>query len=111
MYKRQISLFSLAGLPFFAGFTTKFYLFTAVAKGGLIWLVGIAIVSSLVSLYYYLMVIKQMYMVEARDHSSVGVSGLNKMTLGLLVAGVLVIGVYPGPLVDAIQGATTIIFP
>ncbi len=107
----SISLFSLAGLPFFAGFTTKFYLFTAVAKGGLIWLVGIAIVSSLVSLYYYLMVIKQMYMVEARDHSSVGVSGLNKMTLGLLVAGVLVIGVYPGPLVDAIQGATTIIFP
>ena len=50
-------------------------------------------------------------MVEARDHSSVGVSGLNKMTRGLLVAGVLVIGVYPGPLVDAIQGATTIIFP
>ncbi|MBM3926620.1 MAG: NADH-quinone oxidoreductase subunit N [SAR202 cluster bacterium] len=56
-----IGLFSLAGLPFFAGFTMKFYLFTAVGDEGLLWLAGLAIFNSLISLYYYLMVVRQMY--------------------------------------------------
>ena len=56
-----IGLFSLAGLPIFAGFTAKFYLFAAVADGGFLWLAGVAIFTSLVSLYYYLQVIRQMY--------------------------------------------------
>ena len=56
-----VGMFSLAGMPFFAGFTTKFYLFTAAASEGLLWLAGLAIVNSLISLYYYLVVIKHMY--------------------------------------------------
>ena len=106
-----VALFSLAGLPFFAGFTTKFYLFTAAAEGGLLWLVGLAIVNSLISLYYYLMVIKQMYMVPAGENAPVKVSLLSGGVLGLLVLGIIVLGVYPGPLVDAIQGATAAILP
>ena len=106
-----VALFSLAGLPFFAGFTTKFYLFTAAAEGGLLWLVGLAIVNSLISLYYYLMVIKQMYMVPAGDNAPVKVSLVSGGVLGLLVLGIIVLGVYPGPLVDAIQGATAAILP
>ncbi len=58
----SISMFSLAGLPIFSGFATKFYLFTAAAQQGLLWLVIIATAGSLVSLYYYLMVVKQMYL-------------------------------------------------
>jgi NADH-quinone oxidoreductase subunit N len=46
----------------FVGFVTKFYLFTAAAAGGLLWLVLLATVNSLISLYYYLMVIKQAYL-------------------------------------------------
>ncbi len=106
-----VSLFSLAGLPFFAGFITKFYLFTAAAEGGLLWLVGLAIVNSLISLYYYLMVIKQMYMEPALEDSPVKVSVLSGGVLGLLVLGIIVLGVYPGPLVEAIQGATAAILP
>ena len=60
-----IGLFSLAGLPIFAGFTAKFYLFAAVADGGFLWLAGIAIFTSLVSLYYYLQVMRQMYIEPA----------------------------------------------
>ncbi len=60
-----IGLFSLAGLPIFAGFTAKFYLFAAVADGGFLWLAGLAIFTSLVSLYYYLQVIRQMYIEPA----------------------------------------------
>ena len=58
-------LFSLGGLPIFAGFAIKFYLFVAVAQGGLLWLAGLAIFSSLISLYYYLQVIRQMYIEPA----------------------------------------------
>ena len=60
-----VSLFSLAGLPFFAGFTIKFYIFAAAAKEGLLWLVAIAVANSLISVYYYLMVIRQMYIKPA----------------------------------------------
>ena len=62
-----IGMFSLAGLPFFAGFTTKFYLFTAAANEGLLWLAGLAIVNSLISLYYYLVVIRHMYIQPVPD--------------------------------------------
>jgi NADH-quinone oxidoreductase subunit N len=65
------ALFSLAGLPIFAGFASKFYLFTGVAASGLLWTVGVAAVGSLVSLYYYLMVIKTMYLGDTEsEHAS-----------------------------------------
>ena len=106
-----VALLSLAGLPFFAGFTTKFYLFTAAADGGLLWLVGLAMTNSLISLYYYMMVMKQMYMVPAGDNTSLSVSMLSRGVLGMLLAGIIIIGVYPGPLVDAIEVATRAILP
>ena len=106
-----VALFSLAGLPFFAGFTTKFYLFTAAASGGFLWLVGLAITNSLISLYYYLIVIKQMYMAPASDESALKPSLVGGGLLGVLVLAIFVLGVYPGPLVDAIQGATAAILP
>ena len=54
-------LFSLAGMPLFAGFVTKFYLFAAIARAGLLWLVAIAVINSTISLYYYLLLVHQMY--------------------------------------------------
>ena len=53
------AMFSLAGLPIFAGFVTKFLLFTSAVEGGLFWLMVIAVVNSLVSLYYYLRIVKR----------------------------------------------------
>jgi NADH-quinone oxidoreductase subunit N len=55
------ALFSLAGMPLFAGFVTKFYLFAAAARAGLLWLVAIAVINSTISLYYYLLVVYEMY--------------------------------------------------
>jgi NADH-quinone oxidoreductase subunit N len=57
----MVALFSLAGMPLFAGFVTKFYLFAAAARAELLWLVFIAVLNSLISLYYYLLVVYQMY--------------------------------------------------
>lgn len=105
----SIALFSLAGLPFFAGFTTKFYLFTAAAQGGLLWLAGLAIVNSLISLYYYLVVIRTMYIQPAPEGTALRLSALSVGVLMVLVAGVVVLGLYPNPLVEAIQGATSVV--
>jgi NADH-quinone oxidoreductase subunit N len=57
----MISLFSLAGIPPLAGFFGKFFLFTAAAQNGYFWLVLIAALNATLSLYYYLIVVKTMF--------------------------------------------------
>jgi NADH-quinone oxidoreductase subunit N len=57
----MLALFSLAGIPPVAGFFGKFFLFTAAAQGGFYWLVFIAVANATISLYYYLLVIKAMF--------------------------------------------------
>jgi NADH-quinone oxidoreductase subunit N len=98
-------MFSLAGLPVFAGFATKFYLFTAAADADLLWLVIIATMGSLVSLYYYLMVIKAIYMDEPAERAPLKLT----LPIGSVVAGLgfatLFFGVYPGPMLTLIEQA------
>ena len=103
------SLFSLAGLPVFAGFVSKFYLFNAAAAQGLLWLAGLAIFTSLISLYYYLNVVRQMYIEVGEDMSPIRVPALTTGLLGLLFLGMVFVGVYPAPLMEAIQHASDVI--
>ena len=100
------ALFSMAGLPIFVGFASKFYLFNAVGGQGLLWLVGLAIVMSLISLYYYLMVARQLYIESSEDGSPISVSFPTIVVLGGLFGVMIVLGVYPAPLMAAIQRAT-----
>jgi NADH-quinone oxidoreductase subunit N len=117
-----MGLFSLSGLPIFAGFAIKFYLFTAVANEGFLWLAGLAIFTSLISLYYYLQVIRQMYIESApepvAEEASQGLTGQAGRPPALLLAGVAIgvvamvwIGVYPAPLLDPIEAASRAILP
>ena len=103
------ALFSLAGLPVFAGFTSKFYLFTASATQGLLWLAGLAIFLSFVSLYYYLVVIRQLYIEPPEDPTPLRVPKLTLGVLGLLLVGMIFVGVYPSPLMEAIQHASDVV--
>lgn len=103
----SVSMFSLAGLPIFAGFATKFYLFTAAANQDLLWLVIIAVTGSVVSLYYYLMVIKQMYLGEPSDDGHLKLGQPMSSVLGGLLVLVVFFGVYPGPLIKLIEKATS----
>ena len=106
-----ISLFSLAGLPFFAGFTIKFYIFAAAAKEDLIWLVAIAVVNSLISVYYYLMVIRQMYIKPAPEGSkSLTMPRITGAALLTLVGVVFLIGIYPQSITALIEKATPSLF-
>ena len=101
-----VALFSLAGLPIFAGFTSKFYLFNAAANQGLLWLAGLAIFMSLVSLYYYLTVVRQMYIETAEDTTPIRIPRVTIGLLGVLLLGMVFVGVYPAPLMEAIQHAS-----
>lgn len=100
------SFFSLTGLPIFIGFTSKFYLFSAVASQGFLWLSGLAIFASLISLYYYLMVIKQLYMVAPVDESRIAVPRSASVSLVVLLVVMTVLGVYPSIVMDVIQRAS-----
>ncbi len=97
----MVAVFSLAGMPLFAGFVTKFYLFTAAARAGLLWLVAIAVINSTISLYYYLLVVKEMYVGEARP----GLMSLHRPQ-GLLTGIALGSGVAVGILVWISLGAS-----
>jgi NADH-quinone oxidoreductase subunit N len=105
------ALFSLAGLPIFAGFITKFYLFTSAADADLLWLAAVAIVNSVISLYYYLRVVREMYVSPSPVATRMRVPLLTTATLWVLFAGTVGVGVYPGPLVKAIDAATNVLGP
>ncbi len=105
-----VSLFSLAGLPIFAGFVSKFYLFSAAAAQGFLWLAGLAIFTSLISLYYYLQVVRQLYIEEPSDASPIRLPRPTVALLGALLVGMVALGVYPAPLMDAIQQASNALF-
>ncbi len=91
----MLALFSLAGIPPLAGFFGKFFLFTAAASQGLYFLVFIAVVNVPISLYYYLLVIRAMFLRKS-DQAIPYFDSSFTMKLGLILAvvGVLFIGVY-----------------
>jgi NADH-quinone oxidoreductase subunit N len=109
-YSLSIALFSLAGMPLFAGFATKFILFQAAADRDLLWLAAVAATMSFVSLYYYLIVIKEMFLGETEEKESFPVPWLEYGALAVLVAGVLFVGLYPQPLFDQVDSGTAVIF-
>lgn len=91
----MLALFSLAGIPPLAGFFGKFFLYTAAASKGYYVMVFIAVVNATISLYYYLLVVRAMFLRKGDNPIPYFRSG-NYMRLGLLIAaiGILVIGLY-----------------
>lgn len=88
-----LSLFSLAGIPPFAGFFSKFFIFMAAFKAGFHLLVFIALVNTVISLYYYLLVVKAMYINPSDAPIAAFKSdGYTKVGLILCTAGVVALG-------------------
>jgi NADH-quinone oxidoreductase subunit N len=107
-----IFLLSLAGIPPLAGFFGKFYLFSAAlgrdggAQLGLLWLVILAVVMSAVSLYYYLQILKQIFVVEGPGPSWPASSpSVVPLVVGLLAAVVVLFGCLPSLLLDLLLPA------
>ena len=95
-----IFLFSLAGIPPFAGFWGKYYLFYAAIQANLIWLSVIGIMLSLIGVYYYLKITVYMWFYESTDLITAGyvkepVSSSGIFATSLAVIGTVVLGMYP----------------
>lgn len=91
-------MFSLAGIPPFAGFWGKYYLFYAAIQSNLIWLSVIGILLSLIGVYYYLKIIVYMWFTDSSEElagEQFSNMGLGITATGLAVAGTLVFGVDP----------------
>jgi len=90
-----LALFSLAGIPPVAGFFGKFFLFTAAASMGLYVLVFIAVLNATVSLYYYLLVVKAMF-ISKNDNpiAPLAITGYERLALTICFAGIVLIGFF-----------------
>ncbi len=96
-----IFFISLTGLPPTAGFIAKLYLFIALIDAEMITVAVIALLNTVVSLYYYVRVLKHLYLVKAEpDTPIIGVSALNTVLILMLLIPTLVFGIYFTPIVD-----------
>jgi NADH-quinone oxidoreductase subunit N len=82
----MLALFSLAGIPPVAGFFGKFFLFASAASAGYYWLVFIAVLNATISLYYYLLVVKAMFINKSEEPLAYFKSDLATRT-GLVLSG------------------------
>ena len=92
-----LALFSLAGIPPFAGMFSKFFVFMAAAEQGSFWayfVVFVALVNTVVSLYYYLLIVKAMY-IKSSDHPlpTFKSDEATKIALGICTAGIVLFGI------------------
>lgn len=89
----MLALFSLAGIPPFAGFFSKFFVFSAAFRGGFHLVVFIALLNTVISLYYYLLVVKAMFITPSDDPvPALRTDTGSKIALALCTAGIVALG-------------------
>jgi NADH-quinone oxidoreductase subunit N len=96
-------MFSLAGIPPFAGFFGKYYVFIAAIKAHLTWLAIVGVFSSVISVYFYLRVVVLMYFKDAETEIAVENSNTGLLAVMISVLLVIVIGIAPGSLINLIS--------
>ncbi len=93
-----IALLSLAGIPPLAGFAGKVFLLRAALDGGWVWLAVIAAVNMVVSLYYYVAIVAEMYMKEPASEEAIPGNPGYTVVLGVTMLGSILFGILPAPL-------------
>lgn len=101
-----VFLLSLAGVPPLAGFIGKLYIFLAAIKQELYTLIIVGLVNIVISMYYYLIIVKKMYINEPIDRSPLTVSPSMQAVIYVGLAGTLVLGIYPKPFIEWVVAAT-----
>jgi len=102
-------MLSLTGIPPTIGFVGKFYIFRVAIASDLIWLALVGVITSLISAFYYLRVIVTMYMRSGKPatHSE---TWLN-ISVAIAALATLVLGLFPGPLLELVGGARMFFLP
>lgn len=91
----MLAMFSLGGIPPFAGFFSKFFIFAAALEQGFYLLVLIAVVNTIISLYYYLLVVKAMF-IDSSDNPipTLKTDNYNRISLFICTTGILLVGIF-----------------
>ncbi len=106
----MVSVFSLAGIPPTIGFTGKFLVFAAAMEKGYFTLVLIAMINVVISLYYYLLILKAAYLEEpAAELPPLDLSPPIKLLAGLLVCVMVVAGIFPTYLIELARAAAAVL--
>jgi len=107
----MMALFGLGGIPPTIGFTGKLLLFTAAMAQGHFTLVLIAMINVVISLYYYLRVVRAAYLLEPAPEAPVIRETLSLKALSIaLTAAMVIIGIYPAPLIELTRQAAALIY-
>jgi NADH-quinone oxidoreductase subunit N len=96
----SIFMFSLAGIPPFAGFFGKYYVFLAAVKANMTWLAILGVLTSLVSVYYYLRLVVLMYFREGDADLEKPAPLESMIALAVAAVFIVVLGLYPSLIVD-----------
>lgn len=97
-------LISLAGLPPFAGFIGKFFVFSATIQAGFYKFAIVAALNSAVAAFYYFKVVKMMYLSEPIQDGPVAQTPLFVFAISLLLVGIFALGLYPQPFIHFVKG-------
>jgi NADH-quinone oxidoreductase subunit N len=105
-----IALLSLAGMPPLAGFMGKFLVFFAAVQGGLTWLAIVGVLNAIIGLYYYMIVLKVVYLYRSDDEAKpISLSRGSALALGLCSLGIVAMGTLTAPWVDwALQASRSL---
>ena len=106
-----LCLISLTGIPPTAGFMAKIYIFSAGVDSGLLWLVIIAVINSVISAFYYLRVVRVMFLGAPVSEERVSSPRSLQVALSLACLGVLLLGIYPWLLLRVAETAASIFIP
>jgi NADH-quinone oxidoreductase subunit N len=103
-------MISLAGFPPTAGFIAKYGLLSAAAENNYIWLVIIAVLNTILSTYYYLRLIVNMYMKDEDESVQPKYAAINQVFVGLLALIIIILGITPGFLLKIADKAANTVF-
>jgi NADH-quinone oxidoreductase subunit N len=107
-----VFLLSLGGIPFVAGFWAKLGVFIAAWHQGLGWLVLLGAVLAVVGIFYYLRVARSIYLEDPLPGAQpVPLATAQRFGLAISGAGVVLIGIFPGPIVDGALAAARTLLP
>jgi NADH-quinone oxidoreductase subunit N len=107
----MVAFLSLSGMPPFGGFVVKFAVFAAAVDAGLIWLAVIGVLNSIVGLYYYLTVLKVIYLYRSEDEEkALPVPRAYQIGLAILVIGIILLGTVFAPWFSLSNSAAAAMF-
>jgi NADH-quinone oxidoreductase subunit N len=98
-----VAMASLAGVPFTAGFLGKFYIFNAAIAHRQTALIVVGVVTVACGFYYYLKVVRAMYWEAPAGDGAAPVSGVSRLAMIAMMAGIILLGIYPQPIVNALR--------